>query len=172
MEDEELSLESLKDFHQIYLRYNRLIRQVAFRVVGEAFVDDMVQECFVRAWRSRGSFKNQASIKTWLCRIALNTAIDHQRKAVVRKGTKTTYDMEVYGNEQGNTLVEKMILEAISELKPSYRSAFVLVALEGFSTKEGAETLEIDEATLRSRVSRARSQLRLILKEKGVHRGE
>ena len=164
----ELSLDSVNGFHQVYLKYNKLVRHIVFPIVGEPYVDDIVQESFVRAWRSRSNFKNESTIKTWICRIAVNVSIDHQRKSKVRKGTSNTFDMEVFGADKNNEFLEAIILEAISQLKPHYRSAFVIVALEGFSTKEASEILQIGEGTLRSRVSKARSQLRSYLKEKGV----
>lgn len=139
---------------------------------------DIAQEAFVKAYSKLGSFDSASALYTWLYRIAVNTAIDHLRKRKSRR--VESLDDEKYtevGFEpmSGDPSVdpEKMLVRseqqralrrAIASLSDKLRSVAVLHDVEGLSQEEVAEILKVPIGTVKSRVSRARAELRRLLR--------
>ncbi len=163
------SLDSIKDFYEVYSQYKGLVRSIIYRIAGESDLDDLVQDSFIKAWRSKQQFRGDSEIKTWICRISTNVAIDYLRRKNVRKGTQSVENLEVYGESAEPTLLQEHIKQALGDLKEEFRVAFILVALNGLTTREASKALQIEEGTVRSRVSRARTSLKETLSKKGVY---
>ena len=139
--------------------------------IGQADVEDCVQEVFIRAYKSFHHFKGHSSPKTWLYSIARNIAIDEIRKRNRKKWkilvpfeakhepkTMKTPEEILNLNEENNELYK-----AIQSLKQNYRDAIILRALEGFSTKETSEILGWSEAKTSSTYHRAKLELKNLL---------
>ena len=127
---------------------------------------DLAQETFIKAFRSRQSFNGQSKISTWLYRIAVNTTIDYQRKQFGRKENPAE-ELETKLDETQNpdqkcqkTAMRKMLFKAISQLPNEQREVYTLKEINGCSTKEVAEILNISVELAKWRLHRARMLLR------------
>ena len=124
---------------------------------------DATQDVFLTVFRKADRYKDQAAFSTWLYRVAMNTCYDHLR----RQQRKRTDSMPEYldpsdpraGDEFHAVELRPDIQTALAVLTPEFRSAVVLVDLEGMSLEGAADTLEIPVGTVKSRVFRARKQL-------------
>lgn len=147
-------------FQELYKEFSGLVRRVIFRLKGSHDLDDLVQDAFVKAYASRASFQGQSTAKTWLTRIAVNTAIDSGRKAQVRKGTEAIEDVDALRGRSRDPALALAIQQAVAGLAEDWRAPFVLVVMEGFTAAEAATALGVKPGTVRSRVHRAREQVR------------
>jgi RNA polymerase sigma-70 factor (ECF subfamily) len=143
---------------------------------------DVTQEAFVKAFTKLQSFDDNSAFYTWLYRIAINTAIDFLRRKKTRpadsldddkyalsgfeppsKDPKTDPEKVAQNREQA-----EMLKMAISTLSDKLKSVLVLHDVEGLSQEEVGEVLKIPVGTVKSRVSRARAELREILRKQMV----
>lgn len=146
--------------------------RTALRLTGRPQdAEDLVQETFLRAWRSLHTYRAGTNPKAWLFRILHNAHIDRYRA-----GTRTvpTVD-EIEGqdpafvvNETPETLIADTVMEAevrdaLMKLPEVFRACVVLADLEGFSYQEIAETLGIPRGTVMSRLFRGRRAMRKAL---------
>ena len=151
--------------------------QVAATVVGmlgrgdEA--DDMGQETFIRFYESLDKFRGEAAVGTYLTRIAINlslNAIERRHRMRWRFWSRDDEDNApiepgVDGRLQRAALdSSEQVHAALQKLNPDFRAVVVLRMLEGYSTKETAELLEIADGTVLSRLSRGMKQLQEIFK--------
>lgn len=140
---------------------------------------DIAQEAFLKAYSNIRSFNSSSAFYTWLYRIAINTAIDFLRK---RKSKFTDSLDDVKYTETGFEPASKdpstdpvkvvfrgeqvhMLRQAIASLSEKLRSAIILHDVEGLSQDEVAEILHVPVGTVKSRVSRARIELRYLLQK-------
>jgi len=131
--------------------------------------DDVGQETFIRFYRSLDSFRGEASLKTWLQRIATNLSLNALKRR--QRGLRRFLDMDDadesapqlqtdgVGLQAAQTNVE-MVRAAVALLPDKHRPVVVLRMIEGYSTRETAELLDIPEGTVLSRLSRAMEQLK------------
>lgn len=127
---------------------------------------DILHEGFIKVFRNIKKYKAGTSLKAWLHRIMVNTSIDYYRKMVRRRteDIDEAYDLE--GSDP--TIIDKMsadeILKLVQSLSTSYRMVFNLYVVEGYSHKEIAEQLGINESTSRSNLVKARGKLQDLIK--------
>jgi RNA polymerase sigma-70 factor (ECF subfamily) len=137
--------------------------------------EDILQETFLKAYRHLGSFDGRSKLSTWLYRIAANEALMHIRK---RRPDSISIDEPVEAGEgepeplqivDWCCLPEEELMssegranldEAVEGLPHSLRVVFLLRDIEGLSTRETAEVLELSETAVKTRLSRARLRLR------------
>ena len=156
-------------FETIYNQHAARIYTLACRMAGSPHDgEDLLQEIFLQAHRKLASFKGDSSLGTWLYRLALNHCLDYVRSRRAKMGRLTdTLDAEgamepVAARE---TPIARVDLErALQQLPQGCREAFVLHDVEGFDHKEVAKLLGIAEGTSKSKVFKARSRLRGLLK--------
>lgn len=147
----------------------------AFWLCGqEALAQDLVQETFLRAWRSLDSLRENVAAKAWLTTILRR----EYARLYERKPMPTTdiAELELGDAAPGpEHLGEDAVLRAaIAKLEPKYREPLVLQVLGGFSCAEIARELRISEAAVMTQVFRARQKLRALLdgettKEAALH---
>lgn len=152
------------------------IYRLALKMVGNPQdAEDILQETFIKAFNNIEQFEGRSKISTWLYRIAINESLMLLRN---RNGNTIQFDKEIKTDEGDDIprqivdwccLPEKELMsseahqyirDAIKTLSNANRAAFLLRDVEGLSTKEAAETLEISESALKVRLMRARMQLR------------
>lgn len=128
---------------------------------------DVLQDAFIKVFRSLKNYNHKGSLKGWIRRVIVNTAIDHFRK----KGDQSRFieleQVQHEVQEQKNVLDdynETDILFHVKKLPEKAKLVFNLFALEGFSHKEIAQKLEITEGTSKSQFNRARMLLQQNIK--------
>lgn len=130
---------------------------------------EICQDSFVKAFSKIGDCAGAGSFKGWLRRIVVNTAIDFFRKRRAQPfldDLDTAFDLAAPADLSGLDKIsfdEKMVM--VAQLPTAYRVAFNLYAIEGFSTAEIAQKLQIVEGTVRSNLAKARLRLQKILEE-------
>lgn len=160
----------MEAFETLYNQHAARLYSLACRMAGSPDDgEDLVQEIFLQAYRKLGSFKGDASIGTWLYRLALNHCLDFVRSRQAKMG-KLTDALDADGAIEPvaprETPIARLDLErALERLPDGCREAFVLHDVEGFDHKEVAGMLGIAEGTSKSQVFKARSKLRVILKK-------
>lgn len=145
--------------------HSAAVYHVAIGVLRDPWLaEDVVQETMVKAWRSFDTFRGDSSTRTWVLRIAHNTAIDALRR---RREHSTAPEDLVDGGSTvddparraaGRADVE-LLREALASLDELSRTIVVLREIEGLSYGEIAETLEVPIATVKTRLLRARRTL-------------
>jgi RNA polymerase sigma-70 factor (ECF subfamily) len=160
-------------FEKLMRRYNQRIFRTARAVLrDEAEAEDVVQETFVRAFRHLEQFEERSSVGTWLTRIAVNEALSRLR----RSQRFNVLDSETNQEEGGSYSVESkqpgpeeqassqelrsVLTAAIDSLSQELRTVFVLREIEGLSTLETSEALQLTSEAVRVRFHRARQALR------------
>ena len=162
-------------FETLMRRHNRTLFRTARAILrDDAEAEDALQEAYLQAYRGIGGFRGEARLSTWLARIVANEALMRLRKRARRAeivplqpGVPETDIDNVADNmdqtpERSAQRVEmRRLLEAeIDSLPDDYRVVFVLRAVEELSVEDTAEALRIPQATVRTRLFRARSLLR------------
>jgi RNA polymerase sigma-70 factor, ECF subfamily len=152
-------------------RHQAAVARTIFGMLGAGDdADDAGQDTFVRFFQSLDAFRGESSVRTYLVRIAMTTALNvlrSQRRRDLRfvsddiaidQAVDPTATIEASDESQG-----ERIREALDRLNPEHRAVVVLRLLEERSTKETAEILQVPEGTVLSRLSRAVRQLRVTL---------
>ncbi len=154
-------------YGQLVQKYQRLIVSVAYRQgLDLEAAEDVAQEAFVKAWLALPKYRPSAgSWRAWLCRIALNLAIDVQRRERPRYALDDSLpDCGSGPAEQAEAdLQARAVRRALAQLPPASRAALVLCEYEGLSYAEIAAALDIPLGTVMSRLHYARRRLRELL---------
>lgn len=143
---------------------------IAYRMLrNEADAEDAVQEAFISAYRAFHRFKGQSKVSTWLYRIVVNTCLMKIRKEKSRSNylTETGYNDNViqdWGNDPEQAAINGELRDVVESglewLSPDLRAAVVLRDVQGLTTEEGADALELSVAAFKSRLHRGRVLLR------------
>jgi len=176
-----LNLEALKagdraEFARLVETYYELIYRLAVKMLNNPQdAEDVLQETFTKAFRHIGGFDGRSSLSTWLYRIATNEALMFLRRQ--KPGQISLEEPQEDGEEEQQPMeivdwccmpetelmsaeAQRHLDEAVSRLPSGLRAAFVLRDIQGLSTQEAAEVLNLSETALKTRLSRARLQLR------------
>ena len=171
-------------FGELVQRYQDRLYSTVYRLVGHVDdAQDIVQEAFLNAYQSLDSFKGDSLFFTWLYRIAFNTAISFKRKqrAAIsldahRDGEGSSMDpldTSEYSRPEHaleRTEQERRLQEAFNQLSSEHRAVLILKDVEGLKYDMMAEILQVPIGTIRSRLHRARSEMRDLL-EKSEKKG-
>jgi RNA polymerase sigma-70 factor, ECF subfamily len=153
-------------FGTLVARYRSKLWGIALRTLHHPEdAADVVQEALVSAYRRAGTYRGEASVRTWLHRILINACIDRIRKER-RQGTVPLTDEEPRERRVDvamDVVTRLSVVEALAELPAHQRVAVVLVDVQGWPVDEVAEVLEIPVGTVKSRCARGRVRLGLLL---------
>ena len=138
--------------------------------------EDAAQDTFIKAYQNLKKFKPEASLYTWLYRIAVNTCLDYKKRplweSLFRKaGEDKEYILEPLADEPSpEKLYESnqlglVLRKSLGKLSLKLRTVIILKQIEGLSYEEIADILGISIGTVKSRISRARDELKKSLKE-------
>ncbi len=163
---------NMEAFGEIVHRYEGKIARTVIGMLGDsAEADDVGQETFIRFYKSIHAFRGDSSLGTYLTRIAINLSYNALKKknkmgSFFQKWDEEEKEMEVIdqGEDQEEKEKGEMINQAIQELEPRFRSVVNLRLVQGYSTKETADILNLPLGTVLSRLSRAQEQLQRKLK--------
>ena len=159
-------------FEVIMRRYNRRLYRVTRSILGnDGEAEDVTQDAYVRSYIHLEQFDGRARFSTWLTKIAVHEALARLRKrqrlveidaASEAMESRMNLESRVPSPEQEVlTHTMKLVLEgAVDRLPETYRSVFMLREVEGMSTAETAECLDVSEEAVKVRLHRARAQLR------------
>ena len=138
--------------------------RTARRVLGDpSRADDVVQEVYLRAWRSFDTFKTGTNCRAWLFKILLNCVHDHRRRVmsqVIDDRSEEILERQEAPREIAPELSDEEVLKALDRLPRQSREILLLADVEGLAYKEIAKMLEVRIGTVMSRLSRARRRLR------------
>lgn len=154
-------------FEALYFATVPFVRSAVYLISGEDELDDIVQEAYVRAWKKIDGFEARSSVKTWMYRIAVNAARDHQRR-LGRKKERTAAVLPELAVQLPDTQTQALIRDALTVLSIEQRETVVLHYFEGLTVQEISKTLETPEGTVKSRLFHGRKAMKLFLKEKGL----
>ena len=127
----------------------------------EMEAEDMLQDGFIKVFEKLHQFRGEGALEYWIRRIMINTALKHYRKSSFQKeqiGLEEYHDSPK-SPDAYQRLGKQELLDLISQLPDGYRLVFNLYAIEGYSHKEVAQTLNIAESTSRSQLVKARRLL-------------
>jgi len=163
-------------------KHNRMLFRTARAILrDDAEAEDALQEAYVQAYNSMQTFRAESKLSTWLARIVANEALMRLRKETRRaeivpiQSTATVQDIEQITDSDMNKAPDaaaerrqmRRVLESqIDALPDTYRTVFMLRAVEELSVEETAAVLDLPAATVRTRFFRARSMLLELLAQK------
>ncbi len=169
---------NMKAFETLILQFEKPVYNLVFQMMGnEQDALDVTQEVFIKLYRSIGKFRFKSKFSTWVYRVAVNTCIDELRK-LKKYEKKLDYIDQAYESEEksykkqyvdkGKTPEEVAIQNenvteirySINQLKEDYRTIIILRDIKNFSYEEIAKILDCTLGTVKSRLSRARQQLK------------
>lgn len=157
-------------FNLLVVRYQNKLAHLVSRYVSASEVPDVVQETFIKAYRSLSLFKGESIFYTWLYRIAVNTAKNYLISQGRRPPSSDIDASEAESYDSAESLrdidnpeslvlskeVEKVVFEAIEALPDDLKTAITLREIDGLSYEEIAEIMGTPVGTVRSRIFRAR----------------
>jgi RNA polymerase sigma-70 factor, ECF subfamily len=167
-------------FGELVRRHQDRLYNTVYRLVANAEdAQDIVQEAFLSAYQSLPGFKGDSQFFTWLYRIGMNLAISLKRKRhlVLSADTRLVGETGAEPEDQSDQCRpdrpieraedEQTLQDALSRLSPEHRVVIVLKELEGHKYETIAEITQVPVGTVRSRLHRARLELRDLLREPG-----
>lgn len=164
-------------FEAIILNYQDRIYNLCRHMLGNVQdAEDAAQDTFLKAYRSLKDFRPKASIYTWLYRIAVNTCLDYKKRPFfaslfgksdegVDFVDEPSSDRPSPENLYEAKQIGRALNHGIRKLPPKLRTAILLKEIEGLSYEEIAEILDISIGTVKSRISRAREELKTLMKK-------
>ncbi len=156
----------------LYQRYAPRVYAVVRRMAGdEALAEDWAQEAWIRAFRALPGFRGDAKFSTWLHRVAVNSALQGQRKRK-RHTSREAPLVESLATSSRDRPVLRMRLErALQELPEGMRQVLVLHDVEGYTHEEIGELLGVAPGTSKSQLFKARAKMRLMLRPEAAVSG-
>jgi RNA polymerase sigma-70 factor (ECF subfamily) len=154
---------------QLYDAHIGAVHRLAIRMTGdEVLAQDATQVAFIRAFRSLGRFRGDASFATWIHRITVSATLNlikGRRRWQARSAELEEAEDVVHKAAEPDVILKDRLHAAIDALPEIYRLVFVLHVIEGFNHEEIGAQLGIPVGTSKARLSTARAKLRVALHE-------
>lgn len=169
-------------FEEIVKLYQQKVCNTIFYMIkNENIVEDLAQEVFIKVYRNLSKFNEESSLYTWIYRITMNTCLDQ-----IKKEKKITYISTIVETEEGEVeaqfedenqrvdeileskIRKEVLLKAIKSLPAEQRALIVLRDIRQFKYMEIAEMLKLNLGTVKSKISRARQNLKESLERDGT----
>src|SRR5205809_7138052 len=163
-------------FEELIRRYDRNVFRIAQHITqNREDAEDVVQDAFFKAYSNLAQFQGNSKFYTWLVRIAVNESLMKLRRRKTSKTVSMDEDVETEEGsmprefadwspnpeqQYGQSELSDILRKTIQGLPASFRTVFVLRDVEGLSTEETAEMLDLSIPAVKSRLLRARLQLR------------
>lgn len=187
-DDEQLVLQAqsgdLDAFNHLVTRHERSVYAVCYRLLRDAAeAQDATQDAFIRAWNAIDSFRG-GLVRPWLLRIATNRTYDILRSRQRRPAdsldaqpfeTEPEWTSQAPGSEHPESFASRSELsgfleESLNALPDDQRLAIILSDVQGYAYEDIAAVMDVAVGTVKSRISRGRSRLRDILRDRDDHR--
>ena len=173
-------------FNQLVKAYDRRVFALVLRMLGNrAEAEDLAQEVFVQVFKAVGAFRGESKLSTWIYRIAINLCKNRTKYLKVRHSDEqdeleavaervpmgevrraNVGQVERPDEMMAGRQVEKIVQDGILELEASFRECLVLRDVEELSYEEIGEITGLPAGTVKSRIHRARAQLREIVEKR------
>jgi RNA polymerase sigma factor (sigma-70 family) len=157
---------------ELYNRYSPKMLAVCYRFAHKREdAEDMLQEGFIKVFSQIHTFQNKGAFEGWIRRIMVHTCINNLKKNKrFNESVDIAYANTVQVREESvpSIVQAKQVVECIRMLPMGYRTVLNLYAIEGYSHKEIAEMLDIEESTSRSQYTRSKQMLEEILIRKKI----
>lgn len=169
-------------FEKLIETYQKKVFNIAFGMLNNYDdANDVAQEVFIRIYKSIKNFKGESSFSTWLYRITTNACLDELRKRKNKNVVSIDEDILFEEGEVTRQIVDdsptpdiiaeqkelrEIVNDAIAQLSEEHRTVIMLRELQGFSYEEISNIINCPQGTVKSRINRARSALKNILKSK------
>ena len=153
----------------LYERFSSKMYGVCLRYTENVEdANDVMQEGFIKVYKSLPKFRGEGSFEGWIRRIFINTSIEHFRKKVKLYNVNEVHENTIEDAEFDalDSLATKDILNIINELSPGYKQVFNMHVVEGYSHREIADILGITEGTSKSQLARAKGALKKIIESR------
>ncbi len=163
-------------YEELVRRYERNVFRIAQHITqNREDAEDVVQEAFLKAYTNLARFQEQSKFYTWLVRIAVNEALMKLRRRKPERTVSLDEDIQTEEDsvpreiadwspnpeqQYGQAELREILTKTVQGLPAGFRTVFVLRDVEGLSTEETAEALDLSVPAVKSRLLRARLQLR------------
>lgn len=158
----------LNAFERIYRDHQASVRKTVFWMAGASELDDLVQEVFIKVWKSFERFKGESQMKTWIYRITVNTVYDSYKK---NKRKHVSFEDSVFDHSQDHSSsqveLQDLVYQAVLGLKLKWKDVFVLFYKEELTVEEIAEVLKVSTGTVKSRLHYAREAFKEYVQRNG-----
>ena len=162
-------------FEELVRTYEAPVYRLALRMCGGRAEDaqEVAQEAFLAAWRGLPRFRGQCRFSSWLYKLTANAAVDHLRRekrrpaAVPLENAGEPADPHTPQEELERRELHRAVQQALDRLTPEHREVLILREIHQLRYDEIADSLSLDVGTVKSRISRARKQLRNFLLKSG-----
>jgi len=169
-------------FEELIETYQNKVFNIAYSMLNNyEDANDVAQEVFIRVYKSIKNFKGESSFSTWLYRITTNVCLDELRKRKNKNVVSIDEDIPFDDGEVTRQIVDdgptpdiiaekkevrEIVNEAIGQLSEEHKTVIILRELQGLSYEEISKIINCPQGTVKSRINRARSALKNILKSK------
>ena len=172
-------------FNEIVQRYEKMIYNIAYQASGNSDdAYDISQEVLIKIFRSLGSFRGDCKLSTWIYRIAMNAVKDYIRLKLKTK-TASLIETDDSGDERQIDIPDtsvsanpsdslernervKLVREAIASLSEDHRNIITLRDIDGYSYEDISEMLGLEIGTVKSRINRARQNIKEYLISRNI----
>ena len=152
-------------FEQLVMAYEGPVYRLALRMCGSAEdAREVTQDAFLAAWRGLPAFRGDSRFSSWLYRLTTNAAIDFLRREKEAPERTDPQQPELLAEQREQ---QEALQRALDQLSPEHRQVLLLRVVQQLSYDEIAQALSLESGTVKSRISRARRQLREILLRQG-----
>jgi RNA polymerase sigma-70 factor, ECF subfamily len=160
-------------FGEIVNRYQRMVARTVKGMLGDTvFAEDIGQEVFINLYYSLKEFRGEAKLSTYIQRIAVNLTLNEIKRRkrffsmFTHKANDELHEIEIADHDtEEKREAKELVSKALLAMDPKFRVILTMRMLQGYSTKETAEILELPVGTVLSRLSRAQEQIRNILEK-------
>ena len=152
------------EFHEAYGRHKDVLYRFALRMTGSAAVaEDLVHDCFLMLWRNSASYRaDRGTMRSFLIGVTRNLALKRMQRErpfeELEENSAVCGPIDAAGRERG-----EMVAQAVAALPPLQREAIILAEYEEMSLEEIARATGVELAAVKSRLHRARENLRRML---------
>jgi RNA polymerase sigma-70 factor (ECF subfamily) len=157
-------------FKEIVRRYEARVAATVFGMLGKCpEADDVGQETFIRFYNSLKNFRGDSAVGTYLTRIAINLSLNELKRRkrssmfFFRKDDDEPFDVPDETLRSSDFDDKEIVQQVIRKLEPKFRSVVVLRLLDGYSSEETAQILNIPVGTVLSRLARGQKKLQELL---------
>lgn len=166
------------DFDELYMKHEKKLRHIAFSITKDRHLsEDVVQETFIKAYKKIETIEDTEKIGAWLSAIAGRTAIDYLRAEKRRKWLPSDQSLmeQLFSDQDLNASIEKEveiilfkedIQHLLYKLTTDYQEVLILRVQYGLKEEEIASQLNLKSGTVKTRLHRARKQLKKVMTEK------